>query len=88
MIRSLKRFLRQERGAVTIEFVLWFPLFFGIFLSSVESGMLMLRYVMLERGVDVTVRDLRIGTLKFPSHDDLKREICRNSLILPDCVEG
>ena len=88
MLQRLKRFLRQERGAVTIEFVLWFPLFFGIFLSSVESGMLMLRYVMLERGVDVTVRDLRIGTLKFPSHDDLKREICRNSLILPDCVEG
>ena len=87
-MRAMLRFLRRDQGAVTVEFVLWFPLFFGIFLSAVESGMLMLRYVMLERGLDMTVRELRLGTLKLPTHDQLKAEICRQSLILPDCVEG
>lgn len=88
MIAALRRLIGRESGAVTVEFVLWFPLFFGVFLSSVESGILMLRYIMLERGLDVTVRDLRIGTLALPDHDDLKREICRNSLILPDCIDS
>ncbi len=88
MRRLAKRLWGDERGAVTIEFVIWFPLFFGLILSALESGMLMLRYVMLERGLDVTVRELRIGTLVAPTHDQLKAEICRQSLIIPECEES
>lgn len=84
----LRRLARDDRGAVTIEFVLWFPLFFGLVLTSVESGMLMLRYVMLERGLDVTVRELRVGNLVAPTHDQLKARICEESLIIPDCAES
>ena len=65
----LGRFLKGNEGSVTVEFVLWFPLFFALVLTSLESGMLMLRYVMLERGLDITVRELRIGTLVAPTHD-------------------
>jgi hypothetical protein len=31
---------------------------------------------------------LRIGTLVAPTHDELKAEICRQSLIIPECEES
>lgn len=86
LFRPFSRFSRQERGAATIEFVIWFPLFVTLLLSSVESGLVMVRHVMLERGLDLTVRSLRLGLWTAPEHDDLKAAICDAAGILPDCA--
>jgi hypothetical protein len=82
---TLQRFRRDDSGVVTVEFVLIFPIFFSIFLMTYESGMISLRHVMLERGVDVTVRDIRIGQLVDPSLADLRTSICDVAGIIPDC---
>ena len=81
----LARFGRDEAGTVSVEFVLVFPMFFGFFLMTYESGMISARHVMLERGVDLAVRDVRIGRLPNPTRDELRTRICDVALIIPDC---
>lgn len=80
------RFLRQEDGSTNIEFVLMIPLLMSMFMASFEAGLLSLRQTMLERAVDIAMRDLRLGALGTdPDHEDLKDAICANSSILTEC---
>ncbi|MEO1639926.1 MAG: TadE/TadG family type IV pilus assembly protein [Pseudomonadota bacterium] len=82
----LKRFVRDEAGTASLEFVLVFPVFFGFFLATVEAGMISVRHVMLERGVDIAVRDVRIGVMPEPDRDLLRARICDIAMIIPDCT--
>ncbi|MBS8228883.1 pilus assembly protein [Vannielia litorea] len=84
----LRRFRKREEGNSTIEFVILFPIFIIIFMSCFEMGMLMTRQVMLERAVDLSVRDLRLGHWKPPTHDELKKAICNRAGIIPDCMNS
>jgi hypothetical protein len=74
--RRAKRLLRREEGTATMEFVIMFPVFMTLFLSSFELAILMTRQAFLERAVDMTVRDLRLGTWPNLDADLLKSEIC------------
>lgn len=85
LLDRLRGFRREEDGAATIEFCILFPAFLAIMISSFESGLMMIRNVMLERGVDLAVRDLRLGNPVPPSFDEVKDEICRNALIIQNC---
>lgn len=93
MRRSMQDFMRNfrkaEDGVVTLEFVIIFPIFFFFFLMTVENGLISLRHVMLERGVDVAVRDIRIGRngMVDPTRALLKERICQEAAIIPDCDE-
>lgn len=86
LAKMLRRFRRSEDGSSTVEFVIIFPAFIAIFLSSFESGLMMARNVMLERGVDIAVRSLRLGTPIPPTYDQFKQQICDNAIIFPDCI--
>ena len=77
----------REEGSATVEFVIIFPAIMMLLLMSVEVGVMMARGMMLDRGIDVSMRTLRLGQLTPMSHDNLKNEICRNSLIIPDCED-
>lgn len=88
---ALRAFLKDERGSATIEFVFVFPILFLIFTASFESSLFMARHVMFERSVDLTVRQLRLGTLMNPSHQSLKETICRSGMMvdsITDCVNS
>ncbi|MCG6883108.1 MAG: pilus assembly protein [Silicimonas sp.] len=82
------RFGRREDGNATIEFVMLFPLFIMLFLMGFESGYFMVRNVMLERAVDISSRDIRLGNGKVPQFDALKEQICENVVIMRDCVQS
>ena len=97
MIRLLGNFLhrtgtgfdrarRDERGNATIEFVLWVPFFITLMLASLESGLMLVQRSMLERAMDLTIRDLRIATILNPTHEDLKTVLCNRVLIIPSCT--
>lgn len=88
LIRNLRRDLAREDGNATIEFVLLFPAIMTLFLMSFETGLHMTRGVMLDRGVDIAMRELRLGTLDPMTHAQLKTTICDNSVIIPDCEES
>lgn len=82
----LARFAACETGTITVQFVIIFPMFVMFFLMTVEAGVISLRNVMLERGVDIAVREVRIGRLPNPSREDLIEEICEAASIIPDCL--
>lgn len=86
--KILGRFRRQESGSATIEFVFLFPIIISIFMIGFESGYYMVRNVMLERAVDLAVRDVRLGNGRVPDFDDMKANICNNAGLLPDCMNS
>lgn len=87
-LNIFKWFRKDESGNVTVEFVILFPLFFSLFLAIVETSILMLRQVMLDRAVEITVRDLRLGNIADITHDELKDRICADTLVLQTCEES
>jgi Flp pilus assembly pilin Flp len=83
---KLRAFLRNESGAAnTIEFVLWVPLFLILIVATIEMGALTMRHTQLERALDYTVRDIRLGTGEDLSHSAVKQSICDNASLLVDC---
>lgn len=89
ILKHLKRRLwRDERGTATVEFVVVFPFFLGVLLSSFELSMITMRETMLERALDVTVRDIRLETGAAPQHDDIKALVCDRAPVIPDCLNN
>lgn len=90
MIMSLKKTLRRFRkeengGAILLEFVIFVPLIFGLFMMSVEMGIYSMRHMFLDRGLDLTVRYVRLNTNTDITHGQLKDMICDYSGFLEDC---
>lgn len=92
MIRSLRHRLRRfglsEAGTAAVEFAMTVPLLIGIFMASFESGFLMIRSLMLEQSVDMTMRELRLGHYPIATSALLKEEICKRSVILTNCEDN
>lgn len=84
---SLARYRAAEDGAVTIPTLLWLPLFIMIMVASVELCVLTVKQTLLERGVNLSSRILRLGISDMPTHDQLKRSICGNIAFLSTCME-
>ena len=82
----LRRLMRAHDGAATVEFVMIFPLLMLAVMSTFELGMVTLRQVMLDRGLEITVRDIRLGTLAPVTHQTVSASICEHALLLPDCA--
>ncbi|MBW4972769.1 pilus assembly protein [Roseovarius mucosus] len=89
MTRAFKNFLRRFRqddtGTASLEFVLVAPFFIGIMIFSIEMGFVTMRATLLERGLDMAVREVRLGTGTAPQHDDIKQIICTNAIMINDC---
>lgn len=92
MIRQLfKRFmrhLRDETGAVAVEFVLVFPVAATMMVMTLEMGFITLRQTLLERGLDMAVREVRLGTGSAPQHDQIKDLVCANSIFIKYCNDN
>ena len=86
-----RAFLADERGTATIEFVILAPIVLTIFFASFESSFYMIRSVMLERSVDIVVREIRLGRLDNLTHRQLKQVICETSALvgsIPVCMDS
>ncbi|CAD0183425.1 Flp pilus assembly protein TadG [Ruegeria sp. THAF57] len=84
-LAKLLKFRRSESGSVTVEFVLIFPAFLFFILSAVEYSLVTLQQAMLERAVDQSVRDIRLGTGSNLTHDQIKDSICNKSIMVREC---
>lgn len=80
-----RRLWRDQKGVASLEFVLMIPLVLTIFMSAFEAGLLMTRYIMLERSLDMTMRNLRLGQYPSPTPSLIKQEICSRSVVLGNC---
>lgn len=81
------RFARDQRGSAVVPFALWTPVFLMLILSSVELGTVTIRSTLLERAMDKTVRDVRLGTAGITTHAGLKQAICDQAAVLPNCTD-
>jgi Flp pilus assembly protein TadG len=88
MIKRFGAFLRDSGGNATLEFLTLVPFLFYLIFSMGEAGVLMTRAVMLERGVNIAIRDLRLGLTPGITHDQLKDRICDAAFLLGGCREG
>jgi Flp pilus assembly protein TadG len=84
----LARFWHGQSGSGSLEFVIAFPIFMLLMLSSIEASFMTLRQVSLERGLDVAVRDIRLSTATPPTHSQIKQRVCDVAGIIPDCVNS
>ncbi len=84
----LQRFRDDESANPTVEFVILVPTVMWIVFSVLEAGWLMTQQTMLNRGVNLAVRDLRIDRFPNPTADTVKERICEYSVILRDCVNA
>lgn len=86
LIGALRDLTRREDGTATLDFVIMVPVFVSIFVSSFELSIIMVRQMFLDRGLDIAVRDLRLGTWPNVTSDILKDAICETTIgFISDC---
>jgi hypothetical protein len=56
-----------------------------IFMAGAEGGIFTTRMILLDRAVDLTMRELGLGQVPNPTHDGIKERICDNVPAMPDC---
>jgi len=81
----LRSFRDDESGTATIEFVLLVPVIMMIVFSILESGWLMTQKTMLDRGLNMAIRDLRVGLVDNPTPETIITSVCNYAGILKDC---
>lgn len=84
--RVLRRFRKEEKGAaILIEFCVFVPLLFGAFLMAAEMGIYSMRQMFLDRGLDLSVRYVRLNTNVPLTHRQLKDMVCDYAGFIEDC---
>jgi Flp pilus assembly pilin Flp len=83
--RLVSRFRRSEQGSVAVEFAVVFPVFFAVLVAGFEMSMITFRHVLVERGLDMAVREIRLGTGTAPQHDAIKDMICETTNFEDKC---
>jgi Flp pilus assembly pilin Flp len=83
--KVLPRLKRDESGSPSIEFVMVLPIFIALLLMSIELGLITLRHALLERGLDIAVRQIRLSTTRVPDYPTIKNMVCDNSLFIANC---
>ena len=86
LLTSLARLRKNETGAASVEFVIVFPFFVGVFISAFEVAMMNTRAVMLERATDVVVRNIRLSSGAALDYDTVLADICNVAGLIPDCM--
>jgi Flp pilus assembly protein TadG len=88
MIRALSRLFRRARredGSATVEFVIVVPVVMTIFVASVEAGFYMTKHALMERGLDLVMREIRLDHIGSFENNKLRSLICDATPILSDC---
>jgi hypothetical protein len=86
LLRRLAACLRPDRGGASAEFVVVFPGLVAILVMSMEASIYQMRQLMLERGLDLTTRELRLRASEDFDAATVRRDICEHARILPDCT--
>lgn len=81
----LRSWWARENGSTTLEFLMIFPAILIMFLASLEIGFYMSRITMLERSLDINIRELRLGGLEPATHEQLVKQICRDAMFTTSC---
>lgn len=88
LFQPLRRFWRRAHGSATVEFVIMFPLVMSMLIMGAEAGWTAVQRISLERAMDLTVREVRLGNLPaHTTHDEFRARVCERSILLGNCNE-
>lgn len=73
----LKAQFHREDGVATIEFVAMFPMALMILFMAGESAVVNLRKTNLDRALEMTIREVRLGIVNNPTSSSLRSAICQ-----------
>ena len=81
-----------QAGAATVEFVIVFPVFMIAFYWLFDTGWIAFQVVQLDRGVELTTRELMVSDVTetmtdSEAHEYLKGRVC-DQTIIRDCREN
>ena len=85
---KFRQFRQNEDGYSTVEFLIVATTFLTGFFWVFETGLIMTKQMMLERAVDIVVRDLRLASSPAYTHDYIKEKICDEALVLKECSDN
>jgi len=85
LFNRLRKGFWREDGTATMEFVLMVPVFLTIFMASFESGLLMVRQILLDQSVDQSMRELRLGHMNNVTEASLRTQICSLTIVFSNC---
>lgn len=83
--KFFRRFRKDEDGNASVEFFIVIPVFIMLMLMSIELSFITLRSTLLERGLDMAVREIRLGTGEPSSHGEIKDFICDAAAFIRNC---
>ncbi|MGX9354622.1 TadE/TadG family type IV pilus assembly protein [Roseobacteraceae bacterium S113] len=87
--RFAKGFASDEAGnSNTVAFAIWTPLLLMTLATALEVGLYTARATLLERGMDIVARDIRLDTGVPPQHSEIKTRICEEAAIIPNCADN
>jgi len=84
----LKRFIRDEEASATVEFVILVPMVMWVVFSVIEAGWLSTQQTMLNRGLNLAVRDLRLGKDAGKTPLEIRQDVCDYAGILRNCMSN
>ena len=83
-----RRFRRDDSGSATFDFVIVMPLYVLLLVAAFETGFISLRQVLLDRGMDMAVRYVRLNTGNPPTYVELKELICQGAGVIDNCDDA
>ena len=83
-----RRFSAADEGSGTIEFVLIFPVFAFIMMGGYEVGYYTVSSAMLDRGLDLAMRDVRLGRTPQVDLSSLKGSVCEYARFVRKCEDN
>jgi Flp pilus assembly protein TadG len=88
LVKRFQKWLAREDGSASIEFIAIMPLAVAILFASVEAGIITLRKTYLDRALEMTVRELRLGIIPNPSTAELRTRICNRMAMVENCASN
>lgn len=88
LVKTFGNFSTDESASPSVEFVIIAPILFGLVFSIFEAGWLMTQQSMLARGMNMAIRDLRLGREPNVTHASLKTSVCDRVVVIKDCINS
>lgn len=82
---KFRSFLRDTDGTSTVEFVIVAPVVMFFFFWIVELGYVMTQQMMLDRAMDMTVREMRLSDSSTFTQAFITNSVCEKALIFKNC---
>lgn len=83
--QTTKRHVQDDSGSSTVEFAILFPIFIFILMGGYEIGYYTVSSTMLDRGLDMAVRDVRLGIMGEVDLPTLKSSVCNYATYVRNC---